>query len=70
VNRTVGLAALLLVAMLAIVGVVGVTRPIRVEPATRTQEPTATTPPIANDAGSLDPLLDGLHVEHLMKHGR
>ena len=69
-NRTVGLAALLLLAILAIVGVVGVTRPVRVEKATKTQEPSSTAPPIENDAGSLDSLLDGLHVDHGMKHGR
>ena len=69
-NRTVWLAALLLLAILAIVGVVGVTGPVRVESVTNTQEPTATAAPIDNDAGSLDSLLDGLHVEHLMKHGR
>ena len=69
-NRTLGLSALLLLAILAIVGVVGVTRPVRVETATHSPEPTAAAPPIDNDAGSLDSLLDGLHVEHLMKHGR
>ena len=69
-NRTVGLGALLLLAILAIVGVVGVTRPVRVESAPKTQEPTATAPPSENDAGSLDSLLDGLQVDHLMKHGR
>jgi hypothetical protein len=70
VNRTLGLAALLLLAILAIVGVVGVTRPVRVETATQTPQATATASPIENDAGSLDSMLDGLHVEHLMKHGR
>jgi len=70
VNRTLGLAALILLAILAIVGVVGVTRPVRVESSTQTQEPTATAPPIERDAGSLDSLLDALHVEHFMKHGR
>lgn len=69
-NRSVGLAVLLLLAILAIVGVVGVTRPVRVETATQTPQSTATAPPIEHDAGSLDSLLDGLHVEHQMTHGR
>ncbi len=69
-NRTLGLAALLLVAILSIVGVVGVTRPVRVESATRANTPESSAPAVENDAGSLDSLLDGLHVEHGMKHGR
>jgi hypothetical protein len=72
VSRTLGLAALLLLAILSIVGVVGVTRPVRVESATNAAAPqrTAAAPPLDSDAGSLDSLLDGLHVEHRMTHGR
>ena len=70
-NRSLGLAALLVLAIISIVGAVGVTRPVRVETATHSNapEPTATAP-VASDAGSLDSLLDAVHVEHLMNHGR
>ena len=67
-NRSVGLVALLLASALALVAVVGVTRPVRVEAGSR-PEPTVTAPaPI--DAGSLDSILDAVHVEHSIKLGR
>ena len=64
----IGLVALLVVAVLAIVAVVGLTRPIRVEPGSA-PAPTAAAP-APPDAGSLDSLLDAIQVEHLMKRGR
>jgi hypothetical protein len=72
VSRTLGLTALPLLAILSIVGVVGLTRPVRVESAMHANapQPTASAPSIESDAGSLDSLLDGLHVDHGMKHGR
>ena len=66
--RSVGLVALLLVSALALVAVVGVTGPVRVEAGSR-PEP-AVTAPAPVDAGSLDSILDAVHVEHLIKHGR
>ena len=70
-SRSLGLVALLGLAVLALIVVIGVTHPIRVEPLPpgSAPEPTATaTAP--DDAGSLDSLLDGIHVEHDIKHGR
>lgn len=71
-TRTLGLAALLLLAIASIVGAVGVTQPVRVETASQTtpSQPTAIAPSIGSDAGSLDSLLDAVLVEHLMNHGR
>ena len=68
-NRSVGLVALLLLAILAIVSVVAITRPVRVQEngLSKPIESAATAPA---DAGSLDSLLDSIHVEHQMKHGR
>jgi hypothetical protein len=70
VKRTSGLYALLVLAILAIVAVVGVTRPVRVvtSPPGSTTETAAA--PTARDAGSLDSLLDAVHIEHGMNHGR
>jgi len=72
VSRTLGLAAILLLAILSIVGVVGVTRPVRVDSTSQasTPQPTAAASTHESDAGSLDSLLDGLHVEHQMTLGR
>ena len=67
-KRAVGLVVLLLAAALALVAVVGVTRPVRVEASLR-PEPTVTAP-IPIDAGSLDAIIDGVHVEHSIKFGR
>ena len=69
-NRSLGLLALLVLAILSIVGVVAVTRPVRVEGnGHTTPQPTATAP-VSEDAGSLDSLLDGVRIEHQLKHGR
>jgi hypothetical protein len=59
---------LLGIAVLAIVTVVGLTRPVRVEPAT-SPEPTPTET-AATDGGALDSMLDAVRIEHQMKHGR
>jgi uncharacterized iron-regulated membrane protein len=69
VNRSVGLVALVLLAILSIVGAVAITRPVRIEENghSRAIESAAAAP---SDAGPLDSLLDVIHVEHLMKHGR
>jgi hypothetical protein len=70
VKRASGLFALLALAILAIVAVVGVTRPVGVisaPPGSTTESAAAPTP---GDAGTLDSLLDAIHVEHGMQHGR
>ena len=67
-NRVPGLIALLALAILAIVVVIGVTQPIRVEPSSAT--PATITASQSADAGSLDSILDAIHVEHAVKHGR
>ena len=69
-KRASGLFALLALAIFAIVAVVGVTRPVRVisPPPGSTIETAATATP--GDAGTLDSLLDAIHVEHGMNHGR
>lgn len=69
-SRASGLFALLAMAILAIVLVVGVTRPVRVlppPPGSTTETAAAPTP---GDGGSLDSLIDAVHVEHGMNHGR
>ena len=68
-NRSAGLIGLLALAILAIVGSVAITRPVRVEENGHSKpvESAATTPA---DGGSLDSLLDTIHVEHQMSHGR
>ena len=70
-SRSLGLAALVLLAFASIVGAVGLTRPVRVETAMHSNapEPTATAP-VDSDAGSLDSLLDAVHVEHQINLGR
>ena len=70
-SRTVWLLALLVFAIFSLVAVVGVTRPVRVEPPreARSSESTAAAPS-SMDGGTLDSLLDAIQVEHLMKHGR
>ena len=69
--RSLGLVALVLLAIAAIVGAVGLTSPVQVEPATHSNapEPTALAP-VSSDAGSLDSLLDTVHLGHQMQHGR
>ena len=69
-KRSSGLFALLALAILAIVVVVGVTQPVRVvSPPPGSPTETAAAPTIG-DAGSLDSLIDAVHVEHGMNHGR
>ncbi len=70
-SRSLWLLALLGFAILAIVGVVAVTQPVRVEAPTggSSTEPTAVAP-VNADAGSLDSLLDAIQVEHAMQRGR
>jgi hypothetical protein len=69
VNRSVGLFALLALAILSIVGAVAITRPVRVEQNGHSNpgKSAATRP---TDGGSLDSLLDTIHLEHGLKHGR
>ena len=69
-NRSLGLFALLALAILSIVTVVAITRPVHVETNGHSKsEPTATAP-ATGDAGSLDSLLDGVRIEHQIQHGR
>jgi hypothetical protein len=69
VNRSVGLVALLVLAILAIVGAIAITQPIRVEENGHSKpgETAATTP---GDGGPLDSMLDAIQVDHQLKHGR
>ena len=70
-SRSLGLFALVALAALALIVVIGVTRPIRVEPPPAGLAPQPTTTAAAStDAGSLDTVLDAIHVEHSIKHGR
>jgi hypothetical protein len=70
VNRSTGLVALLGLAILAILGAVAITRPVRIEPNGHAwAEPTVTVP-VDHDGGSLDSLLDGVRIEHHLNHGR
>lgn len=68
-NRSIGLVALLALAILAMLGAVAVTRPVHVEQNGHSKpiESAATSP---TDGGSLDSLLDTIHVEHQIRHGR
>ncbi len=70
-SRSLWLGVLLVIAILSIVAVVGLTRPVRVEPSPpgSAPEPTAAAP-APGDAGTLDSLLDGIRLEHAIKHGR
>jgi hypothetical protein len=71
VKRASGLFALLALAILAVVAVVGVTRPVRVlSPPPGGSTTAAAAAPTPGDAGTLDSLLDAIHVEHGMQHGR
>jgi hypothetical protein len=70
VKRASGLFALLALAILAIVLVVGVTRPVPVLPAPPGSATETAAAPTPGDAGSLDSLIDAVHVEHGMNHGR
>jgi hypothetical protein len=68
VKRSVGLVALLLLSALALVAMVGITRPVRVEAGSAPEPAVTAVPPV--DAGSLDSILDAVHVEHVIKYGR
>jgi hypothetical protein len=70
VSRSAGLIALLLFAILSIVGVVAVTRPVLVASVDKIPPNVTAAAPAAADAGTLDSLLDAVHVEHVIKHGR
>jgi hypothetical protein len=61
---------LLALAILSIVAVVAITSPVRVEPNGHPKDEATATAPATGDAGSLDSLLDGVRIEHQMKHGR
>jgi len=71
VSRSLGLVGLVGLAVLALIAVIGVTRPVSVEPplSGSTPQPTVTAS-APDDGGSLDLLLDGIHVEHGINHGR
>jgi hypothetical protein len=70
-SRSIGLLALLAFAVLTLIAVIGVTRPVRVGPPPPGSAPEPVSVGGARvDAGSLDSLVDGIHVEHLIKHGR
>lgn len=69
-SRSIWLLALLSLAILSIVAALGVTRPIRVALPSETRSE-STAPAVAStDAGVLDSLLDAVHLEHSIKHGR
>ena len=68
-KRSAGLVVLLLLSVVALVAVIGVTRPIRIEPGA-TPQPTAAAPSAPTDAGSLDSLFDAVRLEHGIKSGR
>jgi hypothetical protein len=70
VKHATGLFALLALAILAIVVVVGVTRPVHVIPGPPGSVTETAVAPTPGDAGTLDSLFDAVHVEHWMKHGR
>ena len=67
-NRQAGLVVLAILAILCTIVVVGLQRQPHIEPAPP-ESPTQTAA-AAPDAGSLDSMLDAVHVEHLIKHGR
>jgi hypothetical protein len=69
VKRSSGLVALLALAILAIVVVVGVTQPVRVLPPPPGAPTETAAAPTPEDAGTLDSL-DAVHIEHGLKHGR
>ena len=69
--RSLGLIALLALAILAVITALAMNHPARVEPAPAgsVPEPVAAAP-VATDAGSLDSILNAVPVEHAIKHGR
>ena len=68
-NRSAGLVALVVLSIAALIAVAGVTPPVGVAPGPAILEPVAATRP-PGDAGSLDAILDAVHVEHVIKLGR
>jgi hypothetical protein len=60
----------LVLAILSIVAAVAITRPVRVETNGHPNGEATATAPATADAGSLDSLLDGVRIEHQLKHGR
>jgi hypothetical protein len=69
-KRASGLFALLALAILSIVAVVGVNRPVRVFPPSPAATIETAAPPVPGDAGPIDSLIDAVHVEHGINHGR
>ena len=67
-NRQAGFVVLAILAILGTIVVLGLQRQPHIEPAR--PEPPAETAATAPDGGSLDSMLDAVHVEHLIKHGR
>ena len=67
-SRTAGMVALLGVAVLLLVVVVGLHRPVRVELAGPAESMSAAPKPV--DGGTIDGLLDAIQLDHLLKHGR
>ena len=69
--RSLGLIALLVLAILSVITALAMNHPARVEPAPAgaVPEPAAATP-VATDAGSLDSIIDAVPVEHGIKLGR
>jgi len=69
--RSFGLLALLALAILSVITALAMNHPARIEPAPAGSVPeTAAVVPPPTDAGSLDSILDAVHVEHGIKHGR
>ena len=67
-NRQGGILVLAALAILCTIVIIGLKREPHIEPA-RPESP-AETAAAGPDAGSLDSMLDAVHVEHLIKHGR
>jgi hypothetical protein len=70
VKRSIGLVLLLGLAILSLVAVVAVTRPVRVELPREPDSSDTTAARLSKDGGSLDSLLDAIQVDHLLKRGR
>ncbi len=70
-SRSFGLLALLALAIVLLITAVGMNPRVRVVPAPVGSAPeTTAVAPVNTDAGSLDSILDAVHVEHLIKRGR
>jgi len=70
VTRSVGVAALLGLAIVSIVAALSLRRPVQVEEAGHSSAIELTTIPVSPDAGSLDTMIDAIHIEHGLNHGR